>query len=296
MIFRPTADRTRWEGLLACFWLAAFDALLIIWALRRPIDWIKFLFIFIAVLTLPVLFYWAYRTWAAFSLRYRLEGYGLDVCWANERRTIAYDAIGQLVMGGVVEIGHPSLIDWPAPYLRPVRALGLDATWMWATAPLDDCVVLRTENSAYALSPAHKQPFVETLQSHYAKFDAQTHLLPPETASPWVHIFGGRRAGPVLIAAGFLGGLVLVGVLMINFPSLPDTLAFQYNSQGIPVAIRNKSTLFLLPIIGFLAWLVNGIGGIIMALRDQPTGAYLLWGGAIVVQVCSLLALISIIP
>ena len=100
----------------------------------------------------------------------------------------------------------------------------------------------------------------------------------------------------MLILAGLIGVLVLVGVLMVNFPSLPETLALQYNSEGIPMAIRSKSALFVLPIIGFLAWFVNGVGGMLMAVRNQPTGAYLLWGGAVLVQVCSLLALISIIP
>ena len=100
----------------------------------------------------------------------------------------------------------------------------------------------------------------------------------------------------VLIGAGLLGVLVLVGVLMVNFPSLPDVLGFQYNSDGIPVVVRSKSALFLLPIIGFLTWFVNALGGIWMSSRSQPTGAYMLWSGTLVVQACSLLAMISIIP
>lgn len=296
MIFKPLADRTRWEGLLACVWLLLFDVLLVVWALRRPIDWIKFLFIFMAVLSLPLLLYWAYRTWAAFTLRYAVERHGVDIRWANERRTIAYGLIDQLVLGGVSEIGRTSSIYWPAPGLRPARALGLETTLMLATAPLDRCLVVRTEQVAYALSPAQMDPFVETVQTRYAAFDAQTQPAPAEPVPIWTQMFGGHRSGPALIAGGLLGVLVLVGVLMVNFPSLPDTLALQYSSEGIPEAIRNKSTLFLLPIIGFLAWFVNGIGGVIMAMRNQPTGAYLLWGGAIVVQICSLLALMSIIP
>ncbi|MCB0072264.1 MAG: hypothetical protein KDE20_12430, partial [Caldilineaceae bacterium] len=68
MVFKPLADRTRWEGVVACCWLALFDLLLVVWALRRPVDWLKFLFVFLAVISLPLLAYWAYRTWAAFTL------------------------------------------------------------------------------------------------------------------------------------------------------------------------------------------------------------------------------------
>ena len=79
MVFKPLADRTRWEGVVACCWLALFDLLLVVWALRRPVDWLKFLFVFLAVISLPLLAYWAYRTWAAFTLRYTVEREGLTV-------------------------------------------------------------------------------------------------------------------------------------------------------------------------------------------------------------------------
>jgi hypothetical protein len=60
--------------------------------------------------------------------------------------------------------------------------------------------------------------------------------------------------------------------------------------------VRNKSALFLLPGIGLLAWLANGLWGMWMAHRKQLIGAYMLWGGAIIVQICSLLALKSLLP
>lgn len=299
MVFKPIADRTRWEGLLVCFWLVVFDMLLIIWAVRRPIDWLKFFFVFLAVMSLPVLFYWAYRTWGAFSLRYAVERGGLIVRWAGERRTISYDRIRQLVLGGATGRRRVNPLYWPAPHLGPTLLDQEDeqarATVLLATVPPAACMVVQTDQGAYALSPAEREAFVDALQARYAVFEPQD-VAPAEEVLFWARATGGHRAGPLLIAAGLLGVLVLVGVLMVNFPSLPDTLALQYSSDGIPLAIRSKSTLFLLPIIGFLAWFVNGIGGVVMAVRNQPTGAYLLWGGTIVVQVCSLLALISIIP
>ncbi|MFN3335472.1 MAG: hypothetical protein ACK47M_23485, partial [Caldilinea sp.] len=74
-----------------------------------------------------------------------------------------------------------------------------------------------------------------------------------------------------------------------------DVLAVRYNSQGLPEEIREKSALFRLLVIGLLAWSVNAIGGIWFATQRQRIGAHMLWGGAIVVQVFLLLALVSLI-
>jgi uncharacterized membrane protein len=99
----------------------------------------------------------------------------------------------------------------------------------------------------------------------------------------------------LLLGGGLVGALILFGLLMVRYPDLPNALAFQYNIDGEPLVVRDKTALFLLPMIGLLAWLVNGLWGLWMVYRAQITGAYMLWGGAIVVQLCSLMALISLI-
>ena len=104
-----------------------------------------------------------------------------------------------------------------------------------------------------------------------------------------------NRLGVWLLAGGLLGVLVLFGVLMISFPNLPDVLTVRYNSAGLPEEIREKGALYRLPIIGLLAWGINGVAGLLLLARRQPTAAYMLWAGALVVQVFSLLALVSLI-
>ena len=98
-----------------------------------------------------------------------------------------------------------------------------------------------------------------------------------------------------LLGLGALGVLLLFGVLMTRYPGLPERLVMQYNSTGAPDSIRSKDSLFVLPIISLAAYMVNGIGGVWMAYRKQRLGAYLLWGGTLVVQVLVLLALFSLI-
>jgi hypothetical protein len=107
-------------------------------------------------------------------------------------------------------------------------------------------------------------------------------------------LFGQDATGALLVGLGLAGVLVLFGVLMLNFPDLPDVLAFHYNSEGLPDVVRGKGALFLLPSIGLLAWLANSLWGAWMALHEQRTGAYMLWGGTLVVQFFSFLALNSL--
>ena len=109
-------------------------------------------------------------------------------------------------------------------------------------------------------------------------------------------LWGVNRVGPVLLGIGLLGVLTLFGVLMVQFPDLPNPLPTRYTPDGLPEIVRDKKVLFRLPVIGLFAWLVNGSWGGWMMLRRQPVGAYLLWGGTIVVQVFLLFALYSVLP
>ena len=111
------------------------------------------------------------------------------------------------------------------------------------------------------------RPFILSLSKH-------TSLLPI--------FFAESRTGLVLLCIGFIGVLALFGLLMVRFPGLPDQLPFRHSSTGLPEIVRNKSALFLLPGIGLLAWLANGVWGMWIAHRKQLIGAYMLWGGAVI--------------
>ena len=65
--------------------------------------------------------------------------------------------------------------------------------------------------------------------------------------------------------------------------------------NGIPDRIDVKSGLFALPLIGMIVWLVNLVAGIWLYRRYQLGAAYLLWGGAVIVQAIAALALLSLI-
>jgi hypothetical protein len=294
VVFKPSPCTTRWEGVVVVFWVVMVDLLLLVWMARRPIDWLKFGLIVLMVASAPLILHLIYRTWAAFTLEYWIDRDAVTLRWANTRQVIPMGRVQRVIAGGVESLTKPHWLVWPAPYIGQTRALGLLNVMMAATRPLQDCVLLDTGTGFFAVSPMDAEGFVNVLQERYRLGQVHNLQLVQVRTSLFQRLFAGDKTGALLLGAGLVGALLLFGWLMVQFPDLPDALAFHYNSDGLPDVVREKSALFLLPSIGLLAWMINGIWGMWMAAHQQRTGAYMLWGGALIVQVCSLLALASL--
>jgi len=294
MVTKPVPNTARWEGLIACLWFLLVDALLLNWALRRPVDAVKFVLFFILIATIPFLVYLLYRTWAAFSLEYWADRNAVTIRWATGKQVIPINAITR-ILRGINDLEEPGWRYWPTPYVRPGRALGLLNVNLFATRPLAECLLLETEGGTYALSPREPDAFLADLQNRYRMGPARTFPLRQESPPDGRRLLGEGNVGPILLGLGLLGIFIVVGLLMAQFPFLPDGLTADYDGDGIPDLVREKSSLFLLPAMGILAWLINGLWGLWLVRREQATGAYMLWGGAVVVQICSIMALVSFI-
>lgn len=302
MDFPSKRSTTRWEGLAAVIWIVLIDLLLLVWALRRPIDILQFLLILLLAASIPLLLHLGYRTWAAFTLEYWVDRNAVTLRWAQAQQVIPTQSIRQILHGAELAVEGANLLYWPLHYLRmaPVRQGSAahnrpDVVNLCATAPPQECVVLETDTGVYALSPADPQAFIDALQERY-RLGATRAIEPVRTQQSWLgNIFAHDRIGAWLLAVGLVGVLALFAVLTISFPNLPDVLAVRYNSAGIPEEIREKTALFRLLVIGLLAWSVNGVGGLWLSRQGQRIGAHMLWGGAIAVQAFLLLALVSLI-
>jgi hypothetical protein len=293
MIFRPFPCKSRWEGLFVISWVVLINVLLLTWLSHRATDWLSFLMLLGVLISLPILVHLIYRTWGAFNLSYRLDRDALHIHWAATHQILPLNQIRRVIRSGN-EIGGWHPLAWPSPFVRSGKGQRSRRLERFATRPLPSCLLLETDEAIFALSPAGADTFLEALQSYNQLGPLQT--LSIERRRP---LLGSGmlldRASRWLVALGALGVLLLFGVLMVQYPSLPERLAFHYNSEGLPDSIRPKSALFVLPIIGLLTFLVNGTGGVWMAYRRQRLGSYLLWGGTLTVQLLVLLALANLI-
>ena len=296
MVFAAKPALARWEGVAVAIWIVLFDVLLVVWALRRPVDLLQFLLFLVIVLSIPVLIYLVYRTWAAFSLQYWVDRNAITLRWAHLQQVIPTQSVREIVHGALPLVEErASLLRWPMPFLALANQPTAQSVNLCATRPPAECIMLKTDAGIYVLSPADADGFVETLQARY-RMGATQIVTPARVRRTWLaNTLGDDPQGVWLLIAGLVGVLLLFAVLTISFPDLPDVLAVRYNSQGLPEEIREKSALFRLLVIGLLAWGVNAVGGIWFATQRQRIGAHMLWGGAIVVQVFLLLALVSLI-
>jgi hypothetical protein len=295
VVFKPPPCPTRWEGLAAAFWIVLIDLLLIVWAVRRPADMLKFLLVIAVVGSLPLLGHLLWRTWAAFTLEYWVDRNAVTVRWAHLRQVIPLPGIAHISEVGDLPVGKAGLLDWPLPYLRNVGSDGSIQLFATRDPALAPALLLDTAAATYALTPTDPAAMLAAIQDRYAMGPSLV-LEPARLRTGWL----GRwlpqdRLGYWLLVGGLLGVLILFGVVMISFPNLPEVLTVRYNSAGSPAEVREKGALYRLPIIGLLAWGINGLAGLLLLARRQPMAAHMLWAGALVVQVFSLLALVSLI-
>lgn len=293
MLFKPFPCRSRWEGVFVISWVVLIDVLLLMWMGRRSTDPISFLLLLGILVSVPLLIHLIYRTWGAFNLSYWLDRDALTIRWAATTQVVPLAKINKLIRSGN-EVGGWVPWYWPAPFVRPGKGQRHRRLERYASRSLPSCLLLETEDAIFALSPIRSDAFIEALDAYRQLGPIQEMVQ--EKRRP---LMGTQslldRPMIWLLGLGALGVLVLFGVLMVRYPGLPEMLIVQYNQSGAPDSIRPKTSLFVLPIIGLAAYVVNGLGGFWMAFRGQQLGAYLLCGGALVVQLLVLLALFSLI-
>ena len=293
MTFAPHPCPYVWRGFVA----AAALLMLVIAAIgaltRLPFGGPAFLLALFALGWLAVALYLLYRTLSCLTLRYWVDRDGVTIAWLFARYVIPMEQIQRIIRGSREEMRSPWWT-WPTPYMTRWR-YGAGEWWLsLATRPPPDQLLLITPYGTIGLSPRDPEGFIQALQERYRLGPARRLVpgarLPRITRWPvWRD-----RLGLALLLAGLLGVLILFGWLSLVYPRLPEELPLHFDAQGMPDRIGPRSGLLILPIIGLLTWAVNGgIGGLVYA--RQPIGAYLLWGGTLVIQVLAGIALANLI-
>jgi hypothetical protein len=265
----------------------------LIWgAFTLPLGGAVFVLAVSAMGALVACVYLLYRTLICLTLSYRVDRDGITVVWLFARYVIPMSHIQQIVLGAA-DRGPGPWWTWPSHYVTRLIGGPHAMVTSLATRPLPEQLLLVTSEGVLGLSPADQDGFLNAVQERYRLGPARQLAfglrLPKVAHWPVWH----DRPGLGLVALGFLGVLLLFGWLSFAYPGLPEQLPLHFDVQGMPDRVGPRTGLFALPIIGFLAWAVNTGWGALVYTR-QPASAYLLWGGAIVVQLLAGIALANL--
>jgi hypothetical protein len=295
MTFKPLSCSDRWYGVLAMLGLVLVDAGFVWIILHRPVDGLSFVLVLWFLASLLIFMYMGYRTLGAFTLEYWVDRDAVTLVWGPTRQIVPVGQIRNVLVGASEhQTPRAQPWHWPCPDRRRAAWGELGVVNSYATRPLDQQLILVTAAESYGVSPADPGGFLSALQERYALGVARPLRAELRRPPVWTWPLWRDRVALVLIGAGLLGVLLMFGVLCFRFPELSSDLPLHFDASGVPDRIVPKSGLFVLPIIGLIAWAFNLVVGIWLYQRVQQGAAYLLWGGAVFVQMVAGLALFNL--
>lgn len=296
MIFKPDACPDRWYGILAVLGLVILSLAGMTGVIGRPVNGLSFLLALSILACVSAAVYIGYRTLGILTLEYWVDRDAVTLVWGLTRQIVPIGAIRKVVVGPNAQPStRPKPWHWPCINRRRMQCSnGLGMVNAYATRPLTEQVVLTTEGESFSLSPLDPAGFVEALQSRYALGAARRLQMEIQRPPLWTWPMWRDKVALFLIGAGLVGMLLMFGALCFRFPYLSSDLPLHFDVNGLPDRISSKSGLFALPIIGLLSWTFNLVAGVVLYQRVQRGAAYLLWGGALIVQGIAGLALFNL--
>ena len=228
------------------------------------------------------------------------SGYSLDrnmlvIHWGPVEQIIPTGQIERAFTGDEVEERIPFYgAIWPGHCVGQGEIPGEGTALFYATVPPKQQIYVVTPDITFGISPADHDGFLESLRKRMEM--GSTQVVERFTKRPdflrWE--IWQDRVGLVLLLSSLLTLLALTGLLCFQFPALPRMVPLHFDIEGQPDRLEARGQIFSIPLIGFLALLLNGVlGG--LAYQRERMASYMLWGGAILVQVLMWTAVIGIL-
>ncbi len=236
-----------------------------------------------------------YWLWGLINARYLMDRNALLIRWGQHEHQVPMQAVRAVVSGAEIENVHiRSGIRWPGHFVGYGEAEEIGPILFYATRPLNQQVIVRTETMAYGISPTDLNGFLTAFRERLEMGPTQevTEMSRRPSFVNW-SIWGDRWA------LGTLGGSVLLltlllGLLMWQCPHLPAELALRMTPDGQFLLVTTPKRIFYLALLGGIFLLLNGTLGLLL-YRRQKTAAYFVWSGLLVLQSSLWIAVISIL-
>ncbi len=280
-------------GLIVAILLIDFN---LTWlALNRPLAIGTFLIglaVLMSLFFLGLILYWLY---GLLRSEYSLDRNALIIHWGPTEQVIPTGQIERVLVGADVEERiHFYGGIWPGHCVGYGEVPDAGPTLFYATAPPRHQLYVVTPGLTYGISPADPEGFLQSLHKRLEM--GPTQVVEQSSRRPAIldwEIWGDRLALALLIG-GIAALLALIGLLCFRFPALPHMVPLHFDLEGSPDRLEPRGQIFIIPLIGLLALLLNGLLGSLLYRRERMA-SYLLWSGAAFVQVLVWTAAVGIL-
>ncbi|HEX6386944.1 MAG TPA: PH domain-containing protein [Anaerolineae bacterium] len=273
---------------------------------REPITILSFLWGLLLLVSLPAIALVAYSTSSLSAMRYHVVGNALLIEWGRIRQVVPLAQIQALVPGEkLAAITKFRGIRWPGCLIgrghvrkseQQTGEADLYDTVFYATRPLSQQLLLITDSVAYGVSPMDLENFADCLTALRLSELANTAEIPASRFSFLAWSLWRDRLAQMMWAASLALNGFLFAYLCAIYSHLPALVPLHFNERGIADRVEAPINLFVLPLVGLIVWLVNGvIGWFFYHWRDEQSLAFILWGAAIAVQLATWAALLSLL-
>ena len=286
MAFRPLAPRDRVIAWVAAALLLLASLILLIWLLRTPLGPTIIALSLAFLLALGLLAVLLYRLWALHGLDYWIDRDAVRILWAGNRIDIPLPDIQEVVYKPTGLVQNHRWWTWPVVWVQPLRPESVQVSY--ATRSPEESLALRTSYATFIISPEDTDGFVAALRERQALGPARK--LEPAIAEPSYrqHWLVQDRLPLILMGAGLFFGIVLLGLLVWRYPTLPQQIPLHFDAEGVPDRIGARRSILFLPAITLLIGFFNAAIGIALYERHK-LAAYMLWGVALLLQIAGLI-------
>jgi hypothetical protein len=272
-------------GLVVILALILLDIGLVVLVLTAPVTPLTVLRVVLVLLNVAVLGLVLYSLLALNSAGYQLDRSALSIRWGPTLRVIPLSEVEGILHG--IDLGAVTRfrgLHWPGFWSGRGRIENVGTVEFFSTGPLERQLVIKTAAGGYAISPHNPDRFVD-------RFAAFLRLGPEEAeppqatppAAPWPLLSDRFALG--LLAAGGLLNLLVITALTIRLDDLPYRVPFRFGPTGEVLLVGSPGQLLVIAGVATGLWALNGVVGAVLYHRlGERMAGYLLWGGALALQ------------
>lgn len=254
-----------------------------------------------AALMLPVVLRLAVWLWGYATLRYTVTRDGILIRWGATYQVVPMADITHVLNGRPYASRRRGLA-WPGHEVGHTTTVTDDgvshATLVFATRPPDEQVLVVTPGLAYAISPSDRAAFIDEFRVR-SRLGAVQRLQQGTDQPAWAQL-PIWQDGPALrlLVAALVMNLLAFLWLVWHYPALPAEMPVQFGYDTIqrmpvPGPLRPRAAVWLLPVIGLAATLLNGTLAVLVHRRLR-LAAFLLLVGALLLQLALALSLAQV--